>query len=35
MKEVMDEYGEAIIYCVVAGIIIGFFLTVLSAATIC
>lgn len=35
MKQIMDEYGETVIYLIIAAIIVGFFISVLSAATIC
>lgn len=35
MKLIMEEYGEALIYLVITGVVMGFFLSVLSAVTIC
>ena len=35
MKQIMDEYGETVIYMIIAGVVTGFFLSVLQAATIC
>lgn len=35
MKEIMNEYGESVIYCIITGAIVSFFFLVLSVATIC